>query len=298
VRVFVTGALGFVGRHLVPHLRGRGHEVVATDRELDVADAAAVAEFVARTAPNAIVHLAGVSSFGAARQDPGLAFRVNFLGAHALLEAVAAQAPRARVLLVGSGETYGPAAPGAPPFTEDAPLRPGSPYSRTKAAADLLGASYLERGLDVLQVRPFNHTGAGQSDVFVAPSFARQIVEIERGLRADTLEVGNLDSVRDFLDVSDVVEAYALLCEPTIPAAAYNVASGRGVSAGDLLRGLCARAGLSPRIRVDPSRFRPTDQSLGDASRLRAASGWAPTVPLDTTLDRLLAYWRAEVSAG
>ncbi|HEY8156400.1 MAG TPA: GDP-mannose 4,6-dehydratase [Myxococcota bacterium] len=297
MRVFVTGASGFVGRHLVPHLRARGHEVVATDLELDASDAAAVAGFVARTAPDAIVHLAGVSSVAAARQDPALAFRVNFLGAHALLEATAKHAPRARVLLVGTGDAYGSAPPGAPPFTEASPLRPGSPYSRTKAAADLLGAGYLERGLDVLRVRAFNHTGVGQSDVFVASSFARQLVEIERGVRADTLEVGNLDSVRDFLDVSDVVEAYALLCEPRVPTAAYNVASGRGVGAGALLHCLCALAQLSPRIRVAPERFRPTDQSIGDASRLRAATGWAPRVPLESTLERLLEHWRAELSA-
>jgi GDP-4-dehydro-6-deoxy-D-mannose reductase len=297
VRVFVTGASGFVGRHLVPHLRGRGHEIVATDLELDASDAAAVANFVARTAPDAIVHLAGVSSVAAARQDPALAFRVNFLGAHALLEATAKHAPRARVLLVGTGDAYGSVEPGGPPFSEASPLRPGSPYSRTKAAADLLGASYLERGLDVLQVRPFNHTGAGQSDVFVASSFARQLVEIERGARPDTLAVGNLASVRDFLDVSDVVEAYALLCEERVPAAAYNVASGRGVSAGALLQCLCALAQLSPRIQVDPARFRPTDQSIGDASRLRAATGWAPKTSLETTLERVLAHWRAELNA-
>jgi GDP-4-dehydro-6-deoxy-D-mannose reductase len=298
VRVLVTGASGFVGRHLVPHLRARGHEVVATDRELDASDAAAVAGFVARTGPDAIVNLAGVSSVAAARQDPALAFRVNFLGAHALLEATARHAPRARLLLVGTGDAYGSAPPGAPPFSEAAPLRPGSPYSRTKAAADLLAAGYLERGLDVMRVRPFNHTGAGQSDAFVASSFARQLVEIERGMRSGMLEVGNLDSVRDFLDVSDVVEAYALLCEPAVPAAAYNVASGRGVSAGALLGSLCALAGLSPRIRVDPARFRPTDQSVGDASRLRAATGWAPRLPLEATLERVLAHWRAELSAA
>jgi GDP-4-dehydro-6-deoxy-D-mannose reductase len=297
VRVFVTGASGFVGRHLAPHLRARGHEVVATDLELDVSDAAAVARFVARAAPDAIVHLAGVSSVTAARQDPGLAYRVNFLGAHALLEATLRHAPRARVLLVGSGEAYGLAAPGAPPFTEASPFRPGSPYSRTKAAADLLGASYLERGLDVLRLRPFNHTGAGQSDAFVASSFARQLVEIERGTREATIEVGNLDSVRDFLDVSDVVEAYALLCDRSVAAGVYNVASGRGVSAGALLECLSALARLSPRIRVDAARFRPTDQSIGDASRLRAATGWTPKVPLETTLEHLLAHWRAELSA-
>ena len=299
MRVFVTGASGFVGRHLVPHLRARGHEVVATDRELDASDAAAVAEFVARTGPDAIVHLAGVSSVAAARQDPALAFRVNFLGAHALLEATARHAPRARLLLVGTGDAYGSAPPGAPPFTEAAPLRPGSPYSRTKAAADLLAAGYLERG-------PRRDAGASlQSHRSGSERRLRRL----RASRASSsrssaarepmmLEVGNLDSVRDFLDVSDVVEAYALLCEPGVPAAAYNVASGRGISAGALLGSLCALAGLSPRIRVDPARFRPTDQSVGDASRLRAATGWAPKVPLETTLERVLAHWRAELSAA
>jgi GDP-4-dehydro-6-deoxy-D-mannose reductase len=176
-------------------------------------------------------------------------------------------------------------------------MRPRSPYARSKAAADLLALGYLERGLDVLRLRPFNHTGAGQSDVFVASSFARQLAEIERGKRADTLEVGNLDSVRDFLDVSDVIEAYARLCEPGAPADAYNVASGRGVSVGALLECLSALAGLAPKIRVDPARFRPTDQSVGDASRLRAAIGWEPKVPLESTLESLLAHWRAELSA-
>jgi GDP-4-dehydro-6-deoxy-D-mannose reductase len=297
MRVLVTGASGFVGRHLVPHLRARGHEIVAADVELDATDAPAVAAFIARTAPDAIVHLAGVSSVAISQKDPGLAFRVNYLGAHALLEATARHAPRARVLLVGTGEVYGSAAAGAPAFTEAAPMRPGSPYARSKAAADLLGASYHEQGLEVLRLRPFNHTGPGQSDVFVASSFARQLVEIERGTRADTIEVGNLDSVRDFLDVSDVIEAYARLLEPGPPAAVYNVASGRGVSAGALLECLSALAGLAPRIRVDSARFRPTDQSVGDASRLRAATGWAPKVPLEVTLEHLLSHWREELGA-
>jgi GDP-4-dehydro-6-deoxy-D-mannose reductase len=298
VRVLVTGASGFVGRHLVPRLRARSHEVVATDREIDVADADAVQGCVARARPDAIVHLAAVSSVAASREDPALAYRVNYLGAHALLEAAARQAPRARILLVGSGDAYGSAPPGSAAFSEGSPLRPGSPYSRTKAAADLLGAAYADRGLDVLRLRPFNHTGAGQSDAFVASSFARQLVEVERGTRPAVLAVGNLDSVRDFLDVGDVVEAYALLCEPGAAAGAYNVASGRGLRAGELLERLCALAKLSPRIEVDPARFRPTDHSVGDASRLRAATGWAPRIALDETLESLLAFWRRELSAS
>ena len=220
------------------------------------------------------------------------------VGTHALLESVALHAPRARVLLVGSGEAYGLAAPGAPPFTEASPLCPRSPYARTKAAADLLGMGYAERGFDVVCARPFNHTGAGQSDIFVASSFARQLVEIERGLRPGVLQVGNLESVRDFLDVADVVAAYALLCDARAPAGAYNVASGRGVSAGALLDQLCSLAKLTPRIEVDPARLRPSDCSLGDASRLRAATGWAPRIPLEATLAGLLAYWRTELSAA
>ena len=298
MRIFVTGAAGFVGRHLTAKLRAQGHEVVATDRELDVSDAAVLAPFVARTQPEAIVHLAAVSSVAASQENPALAYRVNYLGTHALLEAAAAHAPRARVLLVGSGECYGSAPPGAPPFTEASPLRPRSPYARTKAAADLLGLAWAERGLDVVRVRPFNHTGAGQSDVFVASSFARQLVEIERGQRPGVLHVGNLESVRDFLDVADVVDAYALLCDPRAPAGAYNVASGRGTSAGVLLEQLCAFAQLAPRVEVDPARLRPTDCSVGDASRLRAATGWAPKVPFATTLAGLLAHWRAELSAA
>jgi nucleoside-diphosphate-sugar epimerase len=298
VRVYVTGARGFVGGHLVPRLRALGHEISATDHELDVSDSAALATHLARFRPDAIVHLAAVSSVVASREDPRLAYRVNFAGTHALLTAVQQKAPGARVLLVGSGESYGSAAPGAPPFDEASPLRPGSAYARTKAAADLLGAVFAEKGLCVLRLRPFNHTGAGQSETFVASSFARQLVEIERGRRAPVLRVGNLDSVRDFLDVSDVVDAYALLCEPRAPAGAYNVASGTGIRIADLLERLCKLAKLAPRIEVDPARVRPTDVSVGDASRLRAASGWAPRVPLDTTLEQLLAHWRSGLSAA
>jgi GDP-4-dehydro-6-deoxy-D-mannose reductase len=298
VRVFVTGASGFVGRHLSAHLCELGHEVIGTDRELDVSDPAVLAPFVARTRPEAIIHLAAVSSVAASQADPNLAFRVNFFGTHTLLEAAIRHAPRARVLLVGSGEVYGAGAPDSPPFTEASSLRPRSSYATTKAAADLLGLSYADRGLAVVRVRPFNHTGAGQSDAFVASSFARQLVEIERGQRPDVLHVGNLASVRDFLDVADVVSAYARLCDVRVPATAYNVASGRGVSAGELLETLCGLAKLSPRIEVDPARLRPADRSVGDASRLRAAAGWAPQIPLEATLAGLLAHWRAELSAA
>jgi GDP-4-dehydro-6-deoxy-D-mannose reductase len=220
---------------------------------------------------------------------------VNYLGALHVLRAAARHAPHARVLLVGSGEVYGGDAAGAP-FDEDAPLLPGSPYARSKAAADRLGALAAAGGQSVVRARPFNHTGPGQRADFVAPGFARQIAEIERGVRPPELRVGNLDAVRDFLDVADVVDAYARLLAPAVPAGAYNVASGRGTTIGALLDGLLAHATVRPRVVVDRARWRPADTSVGSAARLAAATGWKPSVPLADTLARLLGHWRAAVS--
>jgi GDP-4-dehydro-6-deoxy-D-mannose reductase len=298
VRVLVTGSRGFVGRHLVARLAAGGCEVLATDREeLDVADAEAVAALLARERPDAIVHLAALSSVGAAAGDPLLAWRVNFAGARNLLAAASRHAPRARLLLVGSGEVYGPLADGAPAFGETAPLRPASVYARSKAAADLLGAAFAARGLDVVRVRAFNHTGPGQSDAFVLASFARQLAEIEKGKSGPVVRTGNLASIRDFLDVADVVEAYAVLLERHAPPGAYNVASGVGRPIGALLDRLMEIMGVRARRAVEPARLRAADRSVGDAGRLRRATGWEPRLPIERTLERLAEDWRTRVSA-
>ena len=223
---------------------------------------------------------------------------MNFLGTRAVLEAAARAAPGARVLLACSADQYGSAAPGAPPFTEASPQQPRSPYAHTKVAADLLGACYAARGLDVVRSRAFNHTGPGQAEGFVLPSFARQAVEIALGRREPVVRVGNLDSVRDFLDVEDVLEAYLALADRAVPAGVYNVASGRGVRIGDALEAILRLAGVEPRIEVEPERLRPTDQAVGDATRLREATGWAPRVAFETTLERLVAHWRERLSAS
>jgi GDP-4-dehydro-6-deoxy-D-mannose reductase len=298
VHALVTGSAGFVGRHLLPRLGAEGFEVVGTDLELDVADTSAVASKVAELRPDAIVHLAAVSSVAASWREPELAYRVNYLGTRSVLEAAARGAPEARVLLVGSAEEYGSAEPGSIPFTEAAPLCPRSPYARTKAAADLLGAGYAERGLDVVRARPFNHAGPGQPDAFVLASFARQVAEIESGRREPVLRVGNLDSMRDFLDIDDVIEAYVRLLDRGVPAGVYNVASGTGRPLGEHLQALLALAGLDPAIEVDPERLRPADFSVGNAGRLREATGWVPRVPLSRTLERVLGYWREQVRAS
>lgn len=298
MQALVTGAAGFVGRRLVPRLEGVGWEVTAHDRELDVSDAVAVEALVDALKPGLIVHLAAVTSVPESRSSPAQTFAVNYLGTHSVLEAALRAAPDARVLLIGSSDAYGSAPPGSPAFTEAAPLVPGSPYACTKAAADLLGAAYQERGLDVVRTRSFNHSGPGQSDTFVLPSFARQAVEIASGLREPLLRVGNLDSRRDFLDVDDVIEAYVALVDPTVPSGAYNVASGEGQRVGDALDTILELAGVRAEIQVDPERLRPTDLAVGDATRLRRATGWAPRVAFEEMLARVVQDWQGRVSVG
>lgn len=295
MRIWINGARGFVGSWLVPRLEGAGHVVIAVDREVDVTDAAAVSESVAAAQPDAIVHLAAFASVAASHAEPTDTARVNTLGTLHVLRAARRHAPASRVLLVGSGEIYGAAADGAA-FDESHPLVPGSPYARSKAAADQLGAVFAARGLDVIRARPFNHTGPGQTDAFVAASFARQLAEIEAGRRDPELRVGNLEAVRDFLDVADVVEAYRRLLDRRVPTGAYNIASGRGVSIGTLLEGLLAISTARPAVHRDPERWRPANVSIGNAIRLRKATGWEPRIPLADTLERLLGDWRQRIS--
>lgn len=298
VRVLVTGASGFVGGHLIPRLEAEGHTVTATDLDLDVTDAVAVEARIAAIGPEAIVHLAAVSSVAFSWKNPGLTYRVNYVGTRSLLEAVRRRAPKARVLLVSSADVYGSAKPGTAPFDETSPLRPRSPYSRSKAAADLLAGVFADRGVDVLRVRPFNHTGRGQTDAFVLPSFARQVAAIEAGRAEPVLRVGNLESVRDFLDIQDVIDAYVLLLETPVPADVYNVSSGVGVKIAEAIRILCELAGIDPRIEVNPDFYRPTDIAVGSATHLQAASGWRPRVPFRLTLESLLDDWRGRLTSS
>ncbi len=296
MRALVTGAGGFVGKRLVPLLEARGDEVFAHDLDVDISDAAAIDAAVANARPEAVIHLAAVTSIAGSWKDPDLTFRVNFLGTRNLLRALEQRAPKARLLLISSGSIYGSALPDASPRNESAPLRPSSPYGDTKAAAEYLAAAAAEKGLDVVRVRAFNHTGAGQSDVFVASSFAKQLAEMEAGSREPRMAVGNLASVRDFLDVADVLRAYLALLDPAVPADVYNVARGEGTTIQQILDGLIALSSADPQVEIDPERVRPTDCLVGDASKLRSRTGWQPEIPLEATLGALLDSWRETLS--
>jgi len=297
VKILLTGAEGFVGRRLMARLRGDGDEIFGFDRDLDVSDTAQVRSAVSELQPEAIAHLAAVSFVPDSVREPQLAFRVNYLGTRSVLEAMAHAAPGARVLVVSSGAVYGNAPAHSAPFDESSPLRPDSPYAWTKAAADRLAGVWGARGFDVVRVRPFNHTGVGRPDQFAESAFARQLAEIRLERRAPRLAVGNLEAVRDFLDVDDVIDAYARLLHGRGRAGLYNVASGVGRSLQQVLDILMGHAGLAGdvSVEVDRERWRETDRMVGDASRLREATGWVPQRAIEDTLGGLFDDWLTEL---
>jgi GDP-4-dehydro-6-deoxy-D-mannose reductase len=300
MRVLVTGASGFVGQRLMQRLGEAGHDAHGADREVDITQRAAIEAALARHAPDAIVHLAAMSSVAQSFREPELCYRLNFIGTRNLLSGVARRCPEARVLLIGSADQYSATTTtttttaAAAAIDESQPLRPRSPYAKTKAAAELLGQRAAREGLDVVRVRAFNHTGAGQTDSFVVSSFARQVARIRLGLQEPVMRVGNLESVRDFLHVDDVLRAYLALLDRRVPADTYNLASGRSVTIQEILDRLIARAKIDPRIERDPDRWRETDWLVGDASRLRSATGWAPEIELESILEELYEDWLAK----
>jgi GDP-4-dehydro-6-deoxy-D-mannose reductase len=298
MRVLVTGASGFVGRHVLDALTRAGHSVVAAggphDREpfapLDLGNAELVGRAVATSEPDAIVHLAGQSFVPQSLADPLGTLAVNATGTAHLLEAVRKQRDRTqtpiRVLVVSSAEVYGIHAPAAMPLAEDAELRPGNPYAASKIAAETYAHAWTRAyGLDVVVARPFNHIGAGQDARFAVSSFARQLAQIAAGGEA-VMHVGNLDAQRDFLDVRDVASAYVLLLANARGGEVYNICSGRAVAIREVLRQLITIARVPVEVRDDPERMRPSDLPVlsGDARKLRAATGWEPAFSLASSL--------------
>ena len=318
MRLLVTGAAGFVGGHLVEFMRRERREVEvhgvvlpqgavswrgsagARVIEADLDDPAAAAAVVEEVRPERIVHLAGQSSVHQSWLDPGGTLRTNVLGIVHLLDAARRLGLRPAVLVVGSAEEYGPVGPEEIPIREEAPLRPASPYAVSKVAQGALARLYGSAGgMRVVLTRTFHHTGPGRGEAFAESSFARQIAEIEAGHRRPVLEVGNLEAVRDFTDVRDVVRAYWMLLEKGEPGAAYNVCSGRGRPIRQLLEMLLSASRARVEVRVDPGRLRPADVpvQVGDPSLLREATGWEPEVPLERSLHDLLDDWRVRTGS-
>lgn len=304
--VLVTGAAGFAGGHLLEHLAGRGAVTawarseppadlarLASWQAIDLLDRDRVRHEVRALRPAAVYHCAGAPHVGASWRDTAQPLASNVLTTHYLLDALRRAAAPCRVLITGSAMVY---APSTSPLREDDRVAPASPYALSKLAQEQLGLRGLtEDGLDVILTRPFNHTGPRQKPTFAAPGMARQIALIERGAIEPLMQVGNLDAERELTDVRDTVRAYALLMERGAPGTVYNVASGTGHAIRAILDALVARSRVPVEIRVDPARLRPQDTPVlvGDATRLRHATGWAPAISFDRMLDDLLDYWRA-----
>jgi len=289
VQVLVTGADGFVGRHLCGHLREQGDSVAEAygpdpqsrgqeTSAVDVTDPVGLRAAVQTARPDAIIHLAGFSSVAKSHADPSQTFAVNTLGAVHLLAAARDVAPKARILLIGSAECYGALAAGVR-ATEELPLRPLSPYAASKVAAEVAGFQFHRAtGLAVIGVRPFNHIGAGQAPHFVVPSFARQVDAIRRRRAPGVLKVGDLSVVRDFSHVDDVAQAYRLVVLRGEPGQVYNVCSGEGRTIRSLLDEMLELAGVSAGIEVDRERLRAAEipSLIGDPGKLRKL-GWQPS---------------------
>ncbi len=316
MRALVTGVSGFVGGHLSEHLFASGDQVVGISKSgrwpADLAeigrsarierfdlledDPADLAALIRRKQPEAIYHLAAQSNPQASMADPRGTWALNLGGALNLLEAVKAagleQSPR--IVLVGSGVCYGSPAPEHVPVSESCPLRPNNPYAASKAAADLLGIqNHLTDKLDVVVVRPFNHAGPRQSPRYVLATLAQQVVEVEQG-RKECVEVGNLEVVRDYTDVRDVVRGYRMLAERGRAGEVYNLGSGLGLKLTDAVRRLTELAARPIEVRVDPARVRPVDLPLlvADPSKIKAETGWAPIYSIDQTLKDMLESFR------
>ena len=296
MRVLVTGGNGFVGGYAIDALRARGDEVIAAGHgaldllPLDVRDPLNVRGVIDIAQADAIVHLAAQAFVPQSIADPLATIDINAMGTARLLEAVRAARDAGgnnpRVLIVSTAEVYGAQPPSAFPLRESTPPAPANPYAASKLAAEAFGiASGHAYGLDVIIARSFNHIGPGQDERFAVASFAAQLAKIAHGGPAEML-IGNLSAERDFLDVRDVVRAYVALLECGESGQTYNVCSGVAVPIRDVLRTLVTTARVAVEIREDPERMRASDTPLfvGDASKLRAATGWVPQITLETSL--------------
>ncbi len=312
MRALVTGGNGFVGRHLCAELRSRGAQTFVAGRsagdddevdfELDLADAASVRNAVVAARPDMVYHLAAQAFVPRSTEDPLGTFDTNVMGTARLVDAIRSLHPGApmRLVFVSSGEVYGAHPAGDLPLREDATTAPSNPYAASKLAGEtIVLAATRAKAIDAIVTRAFNQIGPGQSRPFVVPSFAARLARIAAG-GDPLLTVGNLEPQRDFLDVRDVVRAYADLGERGVPGEIYNVCSGVPTAIVDILRKLVTIAHVGVEIREDPALVRAVDVPIvyGDNAKLRAATGWEPTFALARTLRDVYDEVARAVGAG
>jgi GDP-4-dehydro-6-deoxy-D-mannose reductase len=317
MKVLITGITGFVGSHLAEHLLSKENiEVYGTYRvrsrmghmqsirsrvkliECELKDSNSVYDLVDRIKPDRVFHLAAQSFVPTSWNSPEDTVVNNTVSQINLFEAVRKYNPTTRIQIACSSEEYGLVHPEETPITEDNPLRPLSPYGVSKVAQDLLGYQYHQSyGLYIVRTRTFNHEGPRRGESFVLSNFAKQVAEIEKGIKKPILYVGNLDAIRDFTDVRDVVRAYWMALENGEPGEVYNIGSGSVWRIGDALEKLLSMSSQKIDVQQDPKRMRPSDVMIlhSDATRFMNRTGWKPEIPFTTTLRDMLEYWRARV---
>ena len=317
MRILITGITGFVGSHLAELALARGADVVGALRWRsntehieplrerltlilsDLRDLSSTRELVERAAPDYIVHLAAQSFVAASWQTPAETLITNAISQMNLFEAIRQLGSKARFLVIGSSEEYGLVEPDELPIRETNPLRPLSPYAVSKVTQDLMGFQYFKSyGLDIVRARAFHHTGPRRSDNFSTSTFARQIAEIEAGLREPVVVAGDLKPVRDFSDVRDIVRGYWDLLERGTAGEVYNLCSGVDWTIERMLTFLISQSSVPGiEIRTDAARLRPSDVPVlrGSYEKIERAVGWRPRIPLEQTLTDLLDYWRQRI---
>jgi len=318
MRALITGITGFAGSHLAEYLLAEHPDVEVSGilrwrsrmdniahiegkvrlLECDLRDATSVYRMLEQSRPDVVFHLAAQSFVPTSWSAPAETLSTNILGQTNLFEALRELALDPVVQIACSSEEYGLVLPDEVPIKESNPLRPLSPYAVSKVGQDYLAYQYFQSyGIKAIRTRGFNHTGPRRGEVFVTSNFARQVARIEAGLHEPVIRVGNLDSVRDFTDVRDMVRAYWLAATKGRPGEVYNIASGTGITIRAMLDKLLALSKIAVKVEVDPARLRPSDvvTLIGDCSKFRADTGWEPRIPFDRTLADLLDYWRERV---
>lgn len=302
--ILVTGSEGFVGSHLIQALGEAGYEVVPTCLPqlipkkgkyvaLDILNLDLVVEVVKQHEPDLIFHLAAVSSVAKSFRDRAVAYNTNIAGTANVLEAAKSLNKRVNFFFVSTCEVYG----GGEGLTEEAPVVLKNPYAISKYAAELICNDFHGDGLDCVIMRPFTHTGPGQSENFVLPTIAKQVSEIEKGKRAPLIELGNLEAKREFLNINDIIDAYMLALGKVESGQTYNIASGRGYTIAEMAEMFARLSKKSFDLRTNPVKVRKVDIPvlLGDGSKFSKLTGWSPKVKIEKTLEDLLNFWRAKV---
>jgi GDP-4-dehydro-6-deoxy-D-mannose reductase len=310
MRIFITGATGFAGSHLVDTLLEQGHEIFALTHPAtshqtlpnhtnlhgidgDLLDLESLKTAVQQAQPDTIYHLAGQAYPARSWNNPALTIAINTGGTANLLEAAIAYG-RPRVVVVSSAEIYGYVSEAELPLTENTQPKPRHPYGVSKYAAGQLTAVYAERyDLPVVEARPFNHIGPRQALGFVVPDFASQLAAIKLGQQPPTISVGNLDARRDFTDVRDVVRAYQILAEQGNPGEGYLICSGQAVSIHYLLNALIEAVEINVEVVYDPERMRPSDTPClyGSHAKITHDTGWKPEIHLRQSLNDAFQDW-------